>query len=252
MTIKKQLLYKNLIKDISKNLKKYLYESDDTLMSDIFNDNEIFNNNDEYDVISHDLFNYNIGDIYYKDTKPYAICCGLNTDFQDDNFRFLLLEKDYNVFSHILTSKYIISKFKDIDYKTTNFTLRTKNDFIPIDENGYENLQFIRTHYDIKKFPAFEYCYKLGNNIYLPAIDELQILYLNLNTLTDNCPILKTAINFLDISKFILSSTFANSFRKYINTFWGICEGFGDFYKLDQVQFLDAHKLGFVLPFVNI
>jgi hypothetical protein len=81
MTIKKQLLYKNLIKDISKNLKKYLYESDDTLMSDIFNDNEIFNNNDEYDVISHDLFNYNIGDIYYKDTKPYAICCGLNTDF---------------------------------------------------------------------------------------------------------------------------------------------------------------------------
>jgi len=47
------------------------------------------------------------------------------------------------------------------------------NDFQHIDENGYENTQIIKNNYNISEFPAFEKCIKLGDNIYLPAIDEL-------------------------------------------------------------------------------
>ena len=47
------------------------------------------------------------------------------------------------------------------------------NDFQHIDENGYKNTQIIKNNYNISEFPAFEYCLNLGDNVYLPAIDEL-------------------------------------------------------------------------------
>ena len=48
-----------------------------------------------------------------------------------------------------------------------------------MDENGYENTQIIKNNYNISDFPAFEYCLNFGDDVYLPAIDELQILFIN-------------------------------------------------------------------------
>ena len=81
-----------------------------------------------------------------------------------------------------------------------------------IDENGYENTQIIKNNHDINKFPAFKYCINLGDNVYLPAIDELSIIYLHKEKL-------KNIINF-DIYD-IWSSTQASANNAYCISMYG-------------------------------
>ena len=72
------------------------------------------------------------------------------------------------------------------------YNLSNKNDFMHIDEDGYNNTQIIKNKHNLNDFPVFKECCNLGDNIYLPAIDELQILFLNLESNKNN---LRTNIN---------------------------------------------------------
>ena len=184
------------------------------LVENIFNDIYDIDQENELSIeIADEYLTYNIGDIYYKNKKPYAICLGCD-DFQDFTNRFVLLQKGYDKLTW-LTDKDLRNNIKEsqfhnfdimvdeLEYKIDNeeinkdnydetdpdqalyfgFNLFGISDVHEIDENGYENTQIIKNNYDINKFPAFNYCCSLGDNVYLPAIDELQYLFCNLKTL---------------------------------------------------------------------
>ena len=133
------------------------------LIENLFDDefNDIYNDTDLDTEITDEYMGYKVGDIIYENKKPYAICCGDKSDFQNNKFRFCL----YN--------KMTVKKWSTI------YDINSINDF----NNGLLNLQAVLKEHDIKKFPAFNYCYKLGENVYLPAINELKILYKNLDKL---------------------------------------------------------------------
>jgi hypothetical protein len=59
---------------MNKHIKLLFENINDELFND---DNNIFNNNDDYNLISKEIFNYNIGDIYYKDSKPIVLLNGM-------------------------------------------------------------------------------------------------------------------------------------------------------------------------------
>ena len=142
------------------------------LVESLFDD-EIFNITDDIDIeITNEYIgNYKVGDIIYENKKPYAICCGDKNQFKDITPRFCLINSDR-----------LLNWCKDKILKCINeldsheYKVRV-NGFQPVDENGYENTQIIKNNYDLNYFPAFKYCCDLGVNVYLPAIDELQILF---------------------------------------------------------------------------
>ena len=112
------------------------------LVENLFNDiYDIDNENNLTIEIADELYNYKMGDIYYLNKNPYAICCGESFMFSDNRTRFLLLEKPgINKFAKVPSYLEILGK------KNEN------------DENGYENTQIIKNEYYLKSFPAFEYC----------------------------------------------------------------------------------------------
>ena len=133
--------------------------------------------------IANEYINYNIGDIYYKKKKPYAICCGNKEDFTDNKPRFLLCFEDkkykwceYNIrfHSYKINVKYINLK-----------NIKDKKTFQNLDEKGYENTLFVTMSNKLRLtgLPAFEYCIELDNNVYLPALTELEIMGFNSNLL---------------------------------------------------------------------
>ena len=172
-------------------------------------------NNGINDVIElgNEIYNFNIGDIFYLDKKQYAICLSLDSCDEFEN-RFILLQNGYDKLTWT-TDKDLKNKIKEsqfhnfdimvdeLEYKIDEEEINKANydEYDPdqalyfgfnlfgisgvheIDENGYENTQIIKNNYDINKFPAFNYCCSLGDNVYLPAIDELQYLFCNLKTL---------------------------------------------------------------------
>ena len=154
------------------------------LLVEGFFDDEIFNVDNDIKSNIEDLgryYDYKVGEIIYQRKKPYAICCGESKYFNDNKSRFCLLNEDSKKDLSWGTNTKLVSKLiKELNcFKIKYFDLNSFNDFKHIDENGYENTQIIKNNYDINKFPAFKYCINQGNNVYLPAIDELQIMYLN-------------------------------------------------------------------------
>ena len=153
------------------------------LLENLFDDLHDIEDNKNLDTEFSDKYlTYKVGDVFYQNKKPYAICCGNNENFKDNNSRFMLLNFQLNnllQWSTAFISKIITNAFK-LEHE---FFLRSFNDFRYIDENGYENTQIVKNNYNISKFPAFDYCIKFGDNVYLPAIDELQIMYLNINNI---------------------------------------------------------------------
>ena len=160
------------------------------LLVEGFFDDEIFNQkndiNQDIQDIGDQYYDYHIGDIYYKDKEPYAICCGDKTEFNDNNPRFCLLKanKNNNYWSttyndehyrkhHVPTPK--ILKY----FKYNDFYITSENDIQYIDENGFYNTQILSQYKFNGKnfFPLFKDCIKQGDNLYIPAIDELQILF---------------------------------------------------------------------------
>ena len=147
------------------------------LLVEGFFDDEIFDVGNDIKQDIEDLgkyYDYRVGDIYYLNKKPYAICCGEPKYFKDNKPRFCLLNDSDNLLKWGVK---LVKKLGRFNFKY--FAITSFNDFQHIDENGYENTQIIKNNYDINEFPAFKYCINQGNNVYLPAIDELQIMYLN-------------------------------------------------------------------------
>ena len=149
------------------------------LLVEGFFDDEIFDVGNDIKSSIEDLgryYDYKVGDIIYQNKKPYAVCCGETKYFYDDKPRFCLLEDSDKRLKWRTNNKLV----KELDcFKFKYFALTSFNDFQHIDEDGYENTQIIKNNYNISEFPAFEYCIKLADNLYLPSIDELQIMYLN-------------------------------------------------------------------------
>ena len=66
------------------------------LLIEGFFDDEIFNTDNDIKSNIEDLgryYDYQVGDIYYLNKKPYAICCGEPKYFNDNIPRFCLLKK---------------------------------------------------------------------------------------------------------------------------------------------------------------
>ena len=149
------------------------------LLVESFFDDEIFDVGNDIKTDIEDLgryYDYQVGDIYYLNDKPYAICCGDKKYFNDNKPRFCLLNDSKKMLKWRNSDKLV----KELNrFKFKYFYLKSFNDFKHIDEDGYENTQIIKNNYDITEFPAFKYCINLGKNVYLPAIDELQIMLLN-------------------------------------------------------------------------
>ena len=140
---------------------------------DIFNPNDI---NQDIQDIGDQYYNYKEGEIYYKVNQPYAVCCGDKSKFKDKCSRFCLYDFDYE--RCIWGPDEIIPEFKLHNQVDPGLLLFTN---ILLDENGYENTRIIWKNYNIYNFEAFRYCVDLGDNVYLPAIDELKICWDNLN-----------------------------------------------------------------------
>ena len=151
------------------------------LLVESFFDDEIFDVGNDIKTDIEDLgryYDYQVGDIYYLNKKPYAICCGDKKYFNDNKLRFCLLNDSKHNHLEWRKSNELVTKLQCFKYRSFNLT--SINDFKHIDEDGYMNTQIIKNnYYDISEFPAFEYCLNLNDNIYLPAINELQILCLN-------------------------------------------------------------------------
>ena len=130
-----------------------------------------------------------IGSIYYEKKKPYAICCGLDTDFQDKEFRYFLIKKETN------------KSWKRGGYENIHELCESK-----AFEQGYENTQIIKNNYDLNKFAAFKYCCSLGDNVYLPAINEFQIMYSYIDKLNDELQYIPRAI-YIDTDNIYWTST---------------------------------------------
>ena len=153
------------------------------LLVESFFDDEIFNVENDIKSDLEDLaryYEYTVGDIFYQNDKPYAICCGEAKQFNDNKPRFCLLNSSIEELLWRTHDKLV----NDLEcFKFKDFDLNIFNDFKDIDEDGYKNTQIIKNNYKISEFPAFKECINLGDNVYLPAIDELQIMLLNKNKL---------------------------------------------------------------------
>ena len=154
------------------------------LLVEGFFDDDIFDVKNDIKSDIEDLgkyYDYHVGDIYYLNKNPYAICCGESKYFNNNKPRFCLLNDSDKGFNWRVTDKLVkeLGRFKIDPFGLTSF-----NDFKHIDEDGYRNTQIIKNKYVISEFPAFKYCIELGKNVYLPAIDELQIMLLNKNKLS--------------------------------------------------------------------
>ena len=65
------------------------------LLVEGFFDDEIFDIENDIKSNIEDLgryYDYNVGDIYYQNKKPYAVCCGEPKYFNDNKPRFCLLK----------------------------------------------------------------------------------------------------------------------------------------------------------------
>lgn len=187
----------------------------ENMTDNIFND-PLFNQDDTYNIIGEQIFSYTLCEVLYDKKIPYAICCGEDKNFNDNKFRFLYLYNNENIKAVYWCRPF--NQFKDLkepcfhkfdeliddmedklceeelpypnedDYDETDknnkiyfgYKLNNFKDFMHIDEQGFQITQIIKNNYDLNNFPVFKNCCELGDDIYLPAIDELQIMFLNI------------------------------------------------------------------------
>ena len=241
-------------------MKKQLHLLIENLFDDLYDIDQ--ETNQDIDLADQ-IYQYELGDIYYKDKVPYAICCGEKTQFTDNNDRFALLKQineafswfeDYytttkdNSFNNNYVHKYNAEYIKELkSYSKKNIKFR--NDvyslksfgMVKIDENGYENTKIFKSKCNGKYsfFQAFNSCVNLGDNVYLPAIDELSICSLNLDS--EKLNELKKIILSSKYSIWFWSSTQANE-----KTAWNISMEF-QYIDVDNKQ--NSYS---VIPFVKI
>ena len=187
------------------------------LVENIFYDiYDIDQENNSSVEIADDIFNYKVGNIYYLNKKPYAVCCGAPDSFKDNNPRFIYLDIK-PIAKQWTTNRIITKKLPNINiYGQLEKMPIPFNSYISMDENGYENTQIIKNKCNIEKYPAFNYCNKLGDDFYFPAIDELVIFMKYKSILQDNIRYL-TLLNRYNFSFLISSTTIDNKRMLYIN-----------------------------------
>ena len=179
------------------------------LLVEGFFDDDIFNTDNDIKTDIEDLgryYDYKVGDIYYLNDEPYAICCGDKSYFKDKLNRFCLLKQQtkhaWRTIELFVKQLYFITKDPGVYY------INTIKDIKYFKDNGYQNTQIIKNNYDINEFPAFKHCINLGDNVYLPDINELQIMYLNINKLTNNKQINNLQFSYtISLTKNVWSST---------------------------------------------
>ena len=209
------------------------------LIENLFDDdfNNIYNDTNLDSEISDEYMGYKVGDIIYKNKKPYAVCCGEKQYFTDNKPRFMSFQiymADYLKWSNINTVIPKLKIYNDFD----KFNILNKSSIKHIDEDGYENTQIIKNNYNLSYFPAFKYCLSFGDNVYLPAIDELQILFINRQKLNNIDKKNYHAVGFWSSSQRSVNKAIAFTFS------WGnSCCIFSD----DKTSF--SHT---VFPFVKI
>ena len=153
------------------------------LVENLFDD--LYNIDQESDLtvdIADKMYQYKLGDIYYENKKPTAICCGDAEDFHDKNPRFAILGYHWTFKCAWANSNRGFKKLQSYHY--ANFKISSKEQIKYIDENGYENTQIIKNKYELYKFPAFYECFSYidvtsNHECYLPAINELAIFFVN-------------------------------------------------------------------------
>ena len=157
------------------------------LVEGLFDDLYDIEDNKNLDTEIADKFiTYKVGDIFYKNKKPYAICCGDKENFIDNNQRFYLFNQyKFNPIVQDNTKQFFINgKSKKID-DNLKIENKDKNNLKHIDENGYENTQsLLKIKCNKNESCAINYFKILNkhyNNVYFPAIDEIQIFLFNLD-----------------------------------------------------------------------
>ena len=169
-------------------MKKQIRLLIESLFDNEFDD--IYNNVDLNSEITDEYMGYSVGDIIYNDNKkPYAICCGDKSDFQNNQPRFMSLDG----YEHLMLSRVNIN-FR-LNNKTTDKKKYDKkhlffkySNMIHLDEDGYNNTQKLTTLESLSNYPGFYKGYKLSKNYYIPAVDEVSIMLFNIDKLN---PIIK-------------------------------------------------------------
>ena len=193
------------------------------LVENLFDDLYDIDQETNYDIdLADNVYYYDIGDFIYRNKKLYAICCGSKNDFQDNESRFILYEKlSGKIYAKVPSYLEILGKKTETD------------------ENGFNNTQIIKNEYYVKSFPAFEYCCKFGDDVYLPAIHELKVLY-------DNYDILIKIISKIPKPKLILlHSKLISSSQVDANNCFVLTEE-------NHISKQDKMIWGLVHPFVKI
>ena len=213
------------------------------LIENLFDDefNDIYNDIDIDTEITDEYMGYSVGDIYYKRKKPYAVCCGDKSDFKNNKPRFCLLNFNNERKSRWCKNNNYLDDFKE--NLVSHFQIKTKSDRKYIDENGYDNTQIIKNNYNILDFPAFNNCIKLGDDVYLPAIDELQVLYLNSEELE---PIIKQYKGYLHRSYILALNDY------WTSTYWTQNYAFMFNISTGKSNLNDFIRMVKIYPFLNI
>jgi len=144
----------------------------ENMTDDLFNDG-LLTNDEIYNDISSELFDFKLGEILYNKNIPYAICCGEKNKFTDNKERFLYLYNNttnnkyaWTTLNNFNADDSVFHKFDDMvddledkladdelpcpddeDYDETDknnrlyfgYQLLQKTDFMHIDEDGYYN-----------------------------------------------------------------------------------------------------------------
>ena len=219
----------------------------ENLFDDLYDINQ--ENNLTIDIADNMYKDNKVGDIYYKNKVPYAIYCSDKSDFNDKKQRFVFFTFDnLKTFQWTTTSKTcnLIKKIGVIDQDFVHFQI-SKSKQIKFDEKGYENTQYIKTNFDINDFPAFKYCIEFNENAYLPAIDELQVMFKNIDILNDNISKFLHKDNIILYNSLYWSSTQFKGFNlKQRAVFFSIYKDYG-FISYDK-----KIKYHYIQPFIKI
>ena len=231
------------------------------LLIEGFFDDEIFNTDNDIKSDIEDLgkyYEYKVGDIFYQNKKPYAICCGESKYFNDKTNRFMLLfETKFHVcFSDNYKLVGKLHKIKNL--KLDNFSSSSEfkpysyniKELMHIDENGYKNTQIIKNNFKLINYPAFNAVLQINNNCYLPSIDELQIMQQNKDNIYKIIKSLKFNYDIFNYNKIcseehryypLISSTQLNSHFCYC-----IYE------KYERITVHNKKHHGIIIPFYKI
>ena len=108
------------------------------LLVEGFFDDEIFNTDNDIKTDIEDLgryYDYKVGDIYYLNDEPYAICCGNKSYFKDKLNRFCLLKQQtkhaWRTIELFVKQLYFITKDPGVYY------INTIKDIKYFKDNGY-------------------------------------------------------------------------------------------------------------------